>query len=290
MRTIAVLCAALSIVSLSAFADETNTDKSQYTLLHPTPDNLLRPMDSSSMEKIYSPFTVDAGHVEIDADLVSYYNASRQGTAFPGFTYDRSDNLFLWAPLIKVGVLNNVDFEVQPSYQYAYSSQSGNVGVLPYSVNHSKGEFGDVFVAAAVNLWGNDGGTTALAVRPYLDIPTQGGRTVVGGVDVPFAWHLPWHLTLKYSFGIGAVENPNATVYVGFENLLALERQFGDKLTVFCNLATSVTTDTSADWVGYAGFGAGYNITPNFEVYAAMRFGFESGYDYNPYAGISFRF
>jgi len=31
-------------------------------------------------------------------------------------------------------------------------------------------------------------------------------------------------------------------------------------------------------------------LTPNLQEYAAMQFGFEDAYDYNPYAGLTLRF
>ncbi len=280
----------LSIFTTAAFAADTNTDKSKYDLFHPTPANLLRPMNSEAADRIANPYTVDAGHVQIEATLVDYYNGSRQGAVGPAFTYNVSQDAFLWHPVIKVGLMNNVDFEVQPTYHTVSTSQSGTSGFFPYSVDRRRSDFGNVDVASKINLWGNDGGVTALAVRPYISIPTEGGRTVVGGVDIPFAWQLPWQMTLKVATTIGAVENADATVYLGFENSLALEKNLTEEFMVFCMLNTAVTSDSHADWVGYAGFGAAYTFSRNFQAYAGMRFGFEAGYDYNPYAGITLRF
>jgi hypothetical protein len=288
MRTF-VLGLALGVVT-TAIAADTNTDKSQYSLFHPTPVDQLRAMNSEQADKILNPFTVDAGHVQIEASLVDYYNGSRQGSVGRVYNYNNSANAFYWAPSFKVGLLNNLDLEVEPSYHTISASQSGYVGSRPYSVSRTESEFGNVNVAVKANLWGNDGGATALALRPYISIPTQGGRTVVGGLDVPFAWQLPFGLTLKIASGIGAVENGDGTLYVGFENSAALEKNLTPELLVFVNLATGVTTDEAADWVGYAGFGAAYTLSRNFQAYAGMRFGFEDGYDYNPYAGITLRF
>ena len=277
-------------VVTTAIAADTNTDKSQYSLFHPTPVDLLRPMNSELADKIANPFTVDAGHVQIEATLVDYYNGSRQGSIGPFFSYNLSSDAFYWTPTIKVGLLNNVDFEVQPSYHTISTTQTGNRGLYPYSVSRTDSDFGKVDLGVKVNLWGNDGGATALALRPFISIPTQGGETVVGGVDVPFAWQMPLGLTLKIASGIGAVENREGTVYLGFENSLAVEKNLTPELLGFVNLGTFVSTDSSSDWVGYAGFGAAYTFSRNFQAYAGMRFGFENGYDYNPYAGITLRF
>ena len=47
-------------------------DKSAYTLWHPTPRALLRELTTDRPDKTESPYTVDAGHVQIEADLVNY--------------------------------------------------------------------------------------------------------------------------------------------------------------------------------------------------------------------------
>jgi hypothetical protein len=288
---IPLLTVALVITTTGAFATDTNTDKSKYDLFHPTPMDLLRPMNSEEADKIANPFTVDAGHIQIEATLVDYFYANRQGTIGPAFSYNLSQDAFLWHPVIKLGLLNNVDFEVEPTYHYVSTTQTGNSGLFPYSINRTRNDFGDVSLAVKWNLWGNDGGATALALNPYIAIPTQGERTVVGGLHIPFAWQLPWQqLVLKFSTTFAAVEDQSGTLYMGFENALALEKNLTEELMVFCNLSTSVTTDSSADWVGYAGFGAAYTFSKNFQAYAGMRFGFEGAYDYNPYAGVTLRF
>ena len=55
--------------------------------------------------------------------------------------------------------------------------------------------FGDITTRLKVNLWGNDGGRTALAIMPFLKVPTAsdglGNDVVEGGIIVPFAFELP---------------------------------------------------------------------------------------------------
>ncbi len=285
------LSVVISITTFTVMAADTNTDKSRYDLFHPTPGDLLRPMNSESADKIPNPFTVDAGHVQIEATLLDYYDGNRQGTLRSSAHYDLSEYAFFWRPKIKLGLLNNLDLEVEPRYSAIYISQADNRGFRYAHYSRSENQFGDVEIAAKLNFWGNDGGATALAIRPYILIPTEGGgRTVIGGMQVPFAWQLPWELTFKISTAVYASQRNDGTTYVGFDNWIALEKNLTDQLLIFCNLSTSVTTDSAADWVGYAGFGAAYTVSRNFQAYAGMRFGFENGYDYNPYVGITLRF
>ncbi len=47
-------------------------DKSGYSLFDPTPDRLLRDMTTDRPDTTESPFTVDAGHIQIETNLFGY--------------------------------------------------------------------------------------------------------------------------------------------------------------------------------------------------------------------------
>ena len=71
MRRIAVLFS-LAVLAMPANADQTPTDKSQYSLLNPTPRELWRPMSADRPDFTESPFTVDAGAVQLELSFVDY--------------------------------------------------------------------------------------------------------------------------------------------------------------------------------------------------------------------------
>ena len=88
----------------SALAGETEVNKSQFHLFRPTPDALMREMATDRPDKTESAYTVDAGHFQVEMDLLAY-------------TYDRSKHekvkgLAIAASNLKVGVLNNVDLQI----------------------------------------------------------------------------------------------------------------------------------------------------------------------------------
>src|SRR4051812_14179831 len=111
------------------------------------------------------------------------------------YTRDRSSHestrsLAVASTNFKVGVLNNVDLQVL---------------IETYNIERTKDRdrgnsfrlsgFGDVSLRAKINLWGNDGGPSALSVMPFLKIPTAtgglGNGSTEGGVIFPFAMELP---------------------------------------------------------------------------------------------------
>lgn len=73
--------------------------------------------------------------------------------------------------------------------------------VESYTVQTERGEhaggragFGDLTLRLKRNLWGNDSGYSALAIMPFIKVPTGrncGNRAWEGGVVVPYARQLP---------------------------------------------------------------------------------------------------
>ena len=146
-------------------------DKSDYSFSRPTPDSLLRELSPDRPDATESPVTVDAGRVAIE---VSVYDWRRDGN-------DEVSTLL--ATNLKLGLDHRTDLQVVFD---AFSWED------PASGSGLEG-FGDVQVRLKRNLWGNDGGDTALALFPYVKIPT--GTSLSndeweGGLIVPFSAQL----------------------------------------------------------------------------------------------------
>src|SRR5213594_318437 len=77
----------LAIPTAGAFADETGAgegswasvpgetaskDKSSYTIFNPVPHDLMRELSPDRPDKTESPYTVDAGHFQLEMDFVNY--------------------------------------------------------------------------------------------------------------------------------------------------------------------------------------------------------------------------
>lgn len=134
-------------------------DKSQLHLFNPTPSELMREMSTDRPDQTESAYTVDAGLFQLEMDFVS-----------TEFDHDRSDGedirSTVWniAPVnLKVGLLNNVDlqFVLDP---YVNARVEDRVAG---TVDKASG-VGDFQNRLKINLWGNDGGSTALAIMPFV--------------------------------------------------------------------------------------------------------------------------
>jgi hypothetical protein len=173
-----VAAAAFGLLSV-ATAGEPAPDKSRYSLFSPTPRERMREMSTDRPDKTESPYTVDAGHFQLEMDAFSY--------SHDAYTADRSRvDAFSVAPLnLKLGLANRVDLQVViETWNWVRTKDRGG------RVTRRHG-FGDVTLRLKTNLWGDDGGASAFAVMPFVKLPTNqddlGNDAVEGGLIFPIA-------------------------------------------------------------------------------------------------------
>ena len=134
----------------------------QNSLAQPT---VLRPLSTDRPDATESPYTVDKRHFQFELEVAS---ATRNG----------GDESYALGELnMKYGFGINSDLQVVlPIHKHVAGGAEG---------------FGDMQIRLKHNLWGNDGGNTALAIMPFLQIPTgsDGISSDVfdGGIIVPLA-------------------------------------------------------------------------------------------------------
>jgi hypothetical protein len=265
------------------------SDKSQYTLINPTPKELMREMSTDRPDKTESPYTVDAGHFQFEMDLVSYtYDSERAGGV------DTRVDAFAIAPInLKVGLCNQVDLQVVvETWNYVRTEMSGAGATV-----HQRG-FGDVTTRLKYNFWGNDGGKTAFAAMPFVKLPTNqddiGNNSVEGGLILPLAVALP------YDFGMGLMTefdcNRDATGnghHAEFVNSITLshDRVLVRDLGAYVEFFSLVSAESGSDWIGTVDFGLTYGLSENVRLDAGVNIGVtKAADDLNPFVGLSWRF
>jgi hypothetical protein len=269
-----------------AITDE-SPDKSGYNLFRPTPDALLREMATDRPDKTESAYTLDAGHYRIEMDLLSY-------------TYDRSSaggehlTMKAWAiaPInLKVGVLNNLDLQIiAETYNIQWTKDRDTNNSTRIS------GFGDLLLRCKTNLWGNDGGPSALSVMPFVKIPTNqrdlGNGALEGGIIFPFAMELP----ADWGFGAQAeldwLQDSSSSDYHGeFINTATVSHDIAGKLAGYVELFSNVSTERGANWIATFDFGFTYAITRDIQLDAGMNVGLtDAADDLNPFIGLSLRY
>ncbi len=145
-----------------------DTDKSQFHLFNPTPREFMRELSPDRPDATESPITLDAGHVAFEVSMFDW-------------RHNDGDNAYtLMATNFKLGLTNSIDFQVVFD-AYAWER--------PDMSDELEG-FGDVQLRLKWNVWGNDSGDTALALFPFVKIPTGtelSNSEVEGGLIVPFS-------------------------------------------------------------------------------------------------------
>jgi len=189
-------CSLLAALPVGA-EEASSADKSKYHLFNPTPREAMREMSTDRPDKTESAYTVDACHFQIGMDLVSYsYDRNKSGGA------DVTVDSFAVVPVnLKVGLCNRVDLQVViETYNYVRTEDRvSNTRTIQRGL-------GDITPRLKVNLWGNDGGRTALSAMPFVKLPTNqdelGNNSVEGGVILPMAVALPagWGMGVMTEF------------------------------------------------------------------------------------------
>jgi Putative MetA-pathway of phenol degradation len=259
-------------------------DKDQYWLLNPVPTDQMRSFSTDRPTKSNVPYTVDAGHFQYETDLVNF---THQVTGAV-----HADTILVPNPTFKVGVTNNADLEVNVPIAglHTFSSSTGPSSATIWGI-------GDTFLRAKVNLWGNDGGSSAAALIPYFKAPSAplgiGNGAVEEGLVAPVAFSLPDNFTLLLIPEIDALkDSADDGRHPNFIFDVNLSREVMKNVTAYAELwadynddpvikTTQMSFDTALAWM----------VLPNVQFDVGANFGLNS---VTPalqlYAGLSQRF
>jgi hypothetical protein len=247
-------------------------EKDGFTLSKRTPVSLLRDLTPDRPDKTESPYSVDAGYFQIEADFVS-------------FTTDRIASVRRTETLVanilaKAGISRTMDVQVGFSPLVTQSI----AGLSSTGVS-------DLTFRLKWNLLGNEGGPFAVGVLPFVTLPTAEGSTdLSGGVSVPMGYDLPFGFeggamaTLSFeSDALSSSQNLSLMTTVGRD----LVGDLGGYVEFFNTLPNWSTTG----WVATVDVGLTYGIGPNLQLDAGANIGVsEAADDLNLFTGVTVRF
>ena len=253
-------------------------DKGAYNLLNPTPRELWRPLSADRPDATESPYTVDAGAVQVELSFVEYAFQNESGGTRRSWSV---------APInLKVGLTNSVDVQLL---------------LNPYERQEGAGEaevdgFGDTGIRVKINLFGNDEGDMALALLPFVSFPTGAdgvtSDAVEGGIAVPFAMALPAEFSLGAQIQFEFVEGEDGGRETVFSHTAVIGHDLVGDLAGYIEYIGEVTLDGDDDYSPSLSAGLTYGISPN----AQLDFGIVVGLD-NPetddariFSGLTLRF
>lgn len=253
-------------------------DKSTYGLGNPTPPALLREMSTDRPDATESPFTVDAGHVQLEMDLVGN---TRDGSA------EGRTSAWGVAPFnLRLGVTTNFEVGVFIS---PYVEQMDRPAGASSETHRG---IGDVTLRAKFNFRGNDGGPTAFGLIADLKLPTASARlgdgTVAGALILPVSVELGGGWGLGAMTGVSLAEVEGVGRRAGWINTATVGHDITEKLAGYIEL----TNETGAD-VPVTTFDVGltFRLNANAQLDLGAEFGLsEAADDTLVFTGLAYRF
>jgi hypothetical protein len=277
------LGAAICAVLMSGVADA--QENSQFTLFNPTPPDQMRSFSTDRPTKSNVPYTVPAGHFQYEGNLLGYsYNDTSVA--------DTTTRSWLVAnPTFKLGLLDNVDFEVSISAFNSVQATTRSTGATSGAIGIS-----NTVTRAKINLFGNDGGPSALAVIPYVQWPTApqgiGNQFVQGGVIAPLSLSLPYGFTTILMGELDYFKNPNDNgYYVNIPALINISRSVLPGVTAYAELYADWPTNSQVPAIYTVDFALAWSPRPNLQLDIGINIGLvPAATPYQIYAGIAQRF
>lgn len=231
----------------------------------------LRELSTDRPDTTESAYTVDRGHFQTESELAAF---TRDGGEWTEYTLGELN--------LKYGLTDEMDLQ----------------WVLPFFTHVRQGDegFGDMMVRLKANLWGNDGGDTAMAVMPFVKLPTArgdlGNGEIEGGVMVPFSFAAPgeWSCAVMGEVDLAADDDGGGYHLVGLVSATA-SHGLTENTAGFLEWVGIFSAETSDATEAYFNTGFTWAIAEQWQVDGGVRIGLNSASaDLTPFMGLSTKF
>jgi Putative MetA-pathway of phenol degradation len=236
----------------------------------PSPPPSLRELSTDRPDTTESAYSVDRGHFQFELELA---NATRDGGRWTDFSIMEIN--------AKIGLTDSNDLQfVLPLFTKVRGGAEG---------------FGDATIRLKHNLWGNDGGSTALAIMPFVKLPTANGTLgngkVEGGLVLPFACDAP----AGWSCGLMAEVDFLSNEAGDYETSVLLSATASHDLTeataIFFEGVVVLNFASSSDTEAYFNTGLTWAVAENWQLDGGLRAGLTAASpDLTPFLGVSMKF
>ncbi len=259
-------------------------DKSGYNLFHPTPRDQLRDFNPDRPSFTNGPYTVDAGHLQLETGILEYNRDRYNGAGV------RTDGFAVADTVVRLGVIDRAEVSLQFSpFNYvrtkdkvtgAHTKQSG---------------VSDLTALAKVNFFGNDGGVLAAGLQPFARFPTAtqglGGRGFAGGIGVPVQWNAPGNFQVGYE-GIGqSLHLPGGGSYWDWINSVVMSHPLVGRFSTYVEFVSEVPTLAHQRWSGTVDTGLVYLSKHDWQLDAGVNVGVtKAANDLFPFVGAAWRY
>ncbi len=253
--------------------------KSHYHLFRPVPSHRMRDLSADRPDGTESANTVDAGHFQAE---ISFFDFTRDKSGA------RTDSWAFGDLNLKVGLVSHVDLHLGFAiYNLEQTRVAGNT-----TTSHG---FGDFTLRLKINLWGNDSGKTALALLPWITIPSYANlssKRPETGMVIPFGWAINDRFSVGAQIGFSAQwDEPQQRYSLTVEHTAVLGVSIYGPLGAFVEYI-GVANAFPGDNPYQAIFSGGITVTvgKNIMFDAATQIGLtKSADDWKIFSGMTFR-
>ncbi|MEK7433318.1 MAG: transporter [Cyanobacteriota bacterium] len=269
----------LGIKNSYAEDEKKQLNKWNYNLFNPTPKEFMREMATDRPYRTEGINTIDAGHFQIETDLVSLSTDDKGLKQKYNF-----NNMNL-----KLGLTNGIDFQlIVPTYNMSIINEG--------SKSSTAMGFGNIITRLKFNIFGNENhSSNGMSIMPYVKYPTGQeqftNKMVEGGLIVPFAFALPWDIDggvmAKLDFKKNETDN---NYHVEYINSFAFSREMIKNFKIYFGVYSLSSMEENSKWKATFDSGIVYQFTDNFKLDLGLNTGITPTSDkFNPFLGLSWR-
>jgi hypothetical protein len=276
--SIAVLALFTNLIAEAQTPSEDRSKRS-YNLFHPTPKDQMRDMETDRPDVTESAYSLDAGHFQVESDAFRLSRIKTNGLISTQTSFNIAN--------LKVGLSNNVDFQlVIPFYQQE------KIKFPDHRRAQSGTGFNDFTFRMKKNIWGNDGGSTVLAIMPFINIMAgkyAEDKRPEGGVVIPFAVDLKNEWSLGAQGQLSFLRNDNHHYDGEILNSLTVGKALSQTSSSFVETHYTYNLDSRNFELFFNG-GYVYSFTENLKVDVGFNYGLSKGAAKAIFIGYSFRY
>jgi len=260
--------------------DTIAVDKHQYSLFHPTPRKYMRPMVPDRPGVTENPYTVDAGHFQLESDAFRLVNGDAGSS--------RERDIYLNRVLLKIGLSDKTDLQVGLDSYLINKRWATPETTTPE--RHAR--FGDMVVRVKHNLLGDDNSRFALGTIGYVRLPT-GHEVGEGGTELGLVVPVVYKLPHKWNVG-GQVQTEwnydreTASHFLLLTPTATIDREFCPWLEGFAELVGAWDT-RQASWRASVNLGPQFDVSDNLQFDLGTHLALNKQTDREYFVGFSFR-
>ena len=273
-----IICIILSYIN-AAGQNENSTDslKRGFSIFNPVPKALMREdMETDRPDITESPITVDAGHFQIEGDLLRFKKHSEEGNS--------NRQLLLTPVTIKAGLTNDIDFQI------VFETVRFESHATEQSTKERYSSYGSLAFRLKKNIIGNDGDKFAIAALPYIKLPSNKHfehHLIEGGVIVPMVWKLSEKWSVGFQEEVDYLAEEEAYDWQLLQSLAA-DYEINDRLKGI--LETYMTYEIKQHHLeNYVNLAIQLSLLKNVAFDVGTIQGFQPGSEHHYYAGFAVR-